>query len=521
MKKVLILLSGIAVTLFSMNANAQNAYTAYTLSDNKVEGTARSVAMGNAMTALGGDLGAISINPAASAVYKYNEVGFTPAFYTSVIETNFGGMNTKATRTSFGIANLGGVANMSIGRNRNTGLVGFSFGLTYNKQNNFNTTVKNNAFVGGSSYADALANNMSGYLGYDMDMNNSQDPFRTFGVGMWPYLLAWNGSIVDTLDTNPSEFIAATYYNPDSYNSFQTYNRKQYGSNSVSNVNMGFNFGNKFYLGFNVGFHSVWNKVEETYTEESTDADGNPMLSDSGFDYMRQFYHQTTSGSGIDFQLGFIYTPAPFVRLGASISSPTWYFLTDKCYWDLDTYFDDNYHATINSPEAAFDYRVNTPFRYSVGAALTFPWGAFSLDYEGSKYSQARLHNSPSTERSLEEDFSGINSEIQSVFDRSDKVRFGAEVNPVPYISVRGGFQYSTAGLKKEVFGKVFESYVGSFGLGFTTKCGFFTDVAYQQSIKKQTLIYDAADVVSDYVCAETPIKRNDWRLLFTFGYRF
>ncbi len=520
MKKNLILLSGIAFAILSLNANAQNAYTAYTLSDNKAEGTARSVAMGNAMTALGGDLGAISINPASSAVYKYNEASITPAFYNSSVNTNCAGIDTKSTRTTFGLANFGGLAYLPVG-NKHTGLVSFSFGLTYNKQNNFNMTVRNNALVNGSSYADALANNMNGYLGYDMDINNSQDPFRNFGVGMWPYILAWNGSIVDSLDVDPRGFVAGTYYDPQAYNSYQTYNRKQYGSNSVTNINTGFNFGNKFYVGVTIGLHSVWNKIEETYTEESTDVDGQTSFSDSGFDFMRQYYHQTTSGSGIDFQLGLIYTPAPFVRLGASISSPTWYFLTDKCYWDLDTYFDDNYHASIGSPEASFDYRVNTPFRYSLGAALTFPWGAFSVDYEGTTYSQARLHNSPSTEHAFEEDFSGINTEIKSVFDRSDKIRFGAEINPVPYFSLRGGFQYGTAGLKKEVFGKTIESYIGSFGIGFTTKCGFFTDIAYQQSIKKQTLIYDAGDLVSDYVCAETPITKKDWRLLFTFGYRF
>lgn len=521
MRRNLLIFLGIAFLSFAATgAGAQNAFTAYNLTDIKPEGTARSIAMGNAMTALGGDFGAISINPAASAVYRYNEIGITPAFYTSNIETSFGGVNTNASRTTFGIANFGGVSSNRTWRT-NEGLVGWSFGFTYNKQNNYNTLIRNNADVTGSSYADALASGMDGYYGYDMDMNNSQYPYDYFGVGMWPHVNAWNGSLVDTLDTDPRGFVPGTYYDAGRYRSYQSYSRKQYGNTSVSNINVGANISNKLYIGMNIGLYTVWNKVSEDYSEESLGADGHPAFSDSGFDYMKQIYHQTTSGNGIGLQFGLIYTPVPFVRLGASVSTPTWYYLTDKCYWDTFSAFEGNYSALINSPEAVFEYRVNTPFKYSLGAAFTFPWGAFSIDYEGSDYSQARVRNSFNTDKIYHEDFRGVNSEIRGSFDHTDKFRVGAEINPLPHLSFRGGFQYGTAGLKKELFGKVLENYVGSFGFGYSSKGGFFTDIAYQQSIKKESLTYDAGDVVANYVCAETPIRKSDWRLLFTFGYRF
>ena len=44
--------------------HAQTAYDAFLFSESNYEGTARTVAMGNAFTALGGDLGSISLNPA-------------------------------------------------------------------------------------------------------------------------------------------------------------------------------------------------------------------------------------------------------------------------------------------------------------------------------------------------------------------------------------------------------------------------------------------------------------------------
>ena len=63
MKKtaITLLLIGMAVC-----AEAQTMYDALRFSENNYEGTARTMAMGNAFTALGGDLGSISINPAGN-----------------------------------------------------------------------------------------------------------------------------------------------------------------------------------------------------------------------------------------------------------------------------------------------------------------------------------------------------------------------------------------------------------------------------------------------------------------------
>ena len=58
---------------------AQTAYDAFLFSETNYEGTARTVAMGNAFTALGGDLGSVAINPAGSAVAKYSQISLTPS----------------------------------------------------------------------------------------------------------------------------------------------------------------------------------------------------------------------------------------------------------------------------------------------------------------------------------------------------------------------------------------------------------------------------------------------------------
>ena len=68
----------ILLALCASGLFAQTAYDALMLSENSYEGTARSVAMGNAFTALGGDLGAVTINPAGSAMAPYSQITITP-----------------------------------------------------------------------------------------------------------------------------------------------------------------------------------------------------------------------------------------------------------------------------------------------------------------------------------------------------------------------------------------------------------------------------------------------------------
>ena len=74
----------VALTIFmavaaTVAGYAQTAYDAFLFSDNNYEGTARTMAMGNAFTALGGDLGSISINPAGSAVAKHSQFIISPS----------------------------------------------------------------------------------------------------------------------------------------------------------------------------------------------------------------------------------------------------------------------------------------------------------------------------------------------------------------------------------------------------------------------------------------------------------
>ena len=144
---------------------AQTAYDAWLFSENNYEGTARSVAMGNAFTALGGDLGAVSINPAGSAVAGYSQITLTPSLTfstnTAVGVPYEGSTNPyfqrmmKSRQTCAGIPNVGFTFNFDTGRS--SGLKSITAGFVLNQTNSWCEDVYANGTNNQTSFLAALA----------------------------------------------------------------------------------------------------------------------------------------------------------------------------------------------------------------------------------------------------------------------------------------------------------------------------------------------------------------------------
>ena len=124
MKKTVIT---ILMAFAAISSYAQSAYSALMLSENDYEGTARTAAMGNAFTALGGDIGAVSINPAATAVSKYSQFSISPGV--SIISSTASGVSPyengdlpyfqrtmRNNNTMFNLPNIGVALNFNTGR---------------------------------------------------------------------------------------------------------------------------------------------------------------------------------------------------------------------------------------------------------------------------------------------------------------------------------------------------------------------------------------------------------------------
>ena len=62
---------------FASATYAQDSYDAQTFANSDLNGTARFVAMGGALGALGGDVGVMSTNPAGTAMYRSSDAALS------------------------------------------------------------------------------------------------------------------------------------------------------------------------------------------------------------------------------------------------------------------------------------------------------------------------------------------------------------------------------------------------------------------------------------------------------------
>ena len=497
-------------------AYGQNMWDAYLFSQQTNEGSARSVAMGNAFVALGGDMGAISINPASSGVYTYNEFIFTGGVTSANSHADYLGNSLSTGKTRFGVPNFGFVSTFNTGR-RSSGLISWNLALAFNKTNNFTSRMSAGGTSAESSYLQSMAQGLGGIHATNLDMNSYNDPF--FGSGAsWKSILAWNTSLLDTLPDSGYDYYAATE-NLNGYNIVlggpvrQYFTSEKTGSVSEAVINFGGNISNKFYFGINLGIVNVWYNYNEFYSESALDS----RNFNSGFENFTMQYRQKTTGTGVNLKAGIIYLPMRGLRIGASISTPTWLYLSDEWEERVTSSFNDGYSQDLLSPLGKYDYRLDTPFRWNVGVAYTIGnIAVVSADYESVNYSQMKLSDYDYPGYFAEE-----NAAISSSFTTADIFRAGAEVRLAPEFAVRAGYQYYNEGYKFDST----TTQIGSFGIGYSGRSGFFIDAAYLQKLKRTSedfTLYDDIIYSDSTVMAPSGTNRyTNWKLLVSIGIRF
>ena len=509
------------IALCGLQALAQSAQDALRYSQTYYTGTARSAAMGNAMTAVGGDFGSLSINPAGSAVYPFSEVVFTPALHSSISRSDYLSNNTQENYSRLGLTNFGYIGAYSTNNRSRTGLISFNLGIGYNGMNNFTERFSATGNTNESSWLAALAANTDGTFALDLDWNDHYSPFHNANH-RWSSILAWNSSLLDTIPgTHGYGYKGASeiYFNDNSFGIpgtlQQDYTRKVYGNVGEYLINGSVNISHKLFLGMSIGFQNVWYNYEESYSERAMNP--NDYAAQTAFESFTHTYNHSTTGTGVNLKFGAIFVPFKFLRLGASIHTPTWMTLYDE--WDetIDAYFSSGNPRNIylESPVGEYKYKVNTPFKWNVGAAVTLgSYGVISADYEQVSYNKIKMNSSE-----FKNPFAGENQYMRRNYQTTHNFRLGAELN-IPVVSLRGGYAYY--GNPEKDYGS--ESHIASAGLGFQSK-HFFMDLTYMQRFEKKEYfslyddIYDGSDLLISAPIGEQ--ATSNWKLLLSIGFRF
>lgn len=503
------------ISALSFNGFAQGAYDALRFSQQYYSGTARSLSMGNAMTSIGGDLGALSYNPAASGVYRYSEFIVTPALVSSIDHSEYLGYRTKENKTRFTISNIGYVGNFSTGRTR--GLLNLNLAITANQTNNFTSRNSASGVEAKTSWMASIAGNMpSNISGNSLGMPDTNPNYPFFNTNTsWKSILGWNTFMIDTVG-GPQNFIAATE-NIDPLNG-EVYvggdlNQKYYNTTSGYSedivINFSGNVSDKLFFGLNVSFQNIWYNNYMEYSESAV----NPSKFQTGFVDFKYIRSLTTTGYGINLKAGVIYRPVAGLSIGTSISTPTWMFLTDQWTEDMNSTFEKAKYS-VNSPIGTYRYRINSPFKWNVGVGYTIGKVAvISADYEMTNYSNILMLDSYGNQN----EFKDANLLIKNRFKTSNNVRVGAEFRISPLFSIRSGYNYYDSAER----GFKGEKHLASLGLGYRSKGGFFADIAYQQQCNYTTEYYT---LYEEYAGLGVPVMKSSymkWMLLASFGVRF
>ena len=555
MKKTVIT---ILMAFFAISSYSQSAYSAMMLSENDYEGTARTAAMGNAFTALGGDLGAVSINPAATAVAKYSQVTLSPGI--SIISSTAAGVSPyengdlpyfektmKSTRALFNLPNIG-VA-MTFNTGRKTGVKSFSAAFVMNKTASYGQNVyaagtnSTTSFIGQMAYEASV----NGYPSSSLASDNA------FDIMPWKPVIGYKTGMIEPYE---DIYVAATEKVYDDKTAFmggtvqQNYGRNISGNKYDYLLNFGLNISDFVYIGLNLGLTSANYSYSEYFTEKAIDPsefeigyvdnDGNPIPSlTKYFDKMKYSSSYHYSGMGYFAKLGVIVTPIEGVRIGAAIQTPTAMSVNESWEESGETEFTgaNGGKYSSESPYGENKWSFSSPFHANVGVAYTFnKVGLISLDYELSDYGSIKYRNSAYTDRDILED---INDEIRNSYGVAHKVRVGGEFKPIPALALRAGYNLNVSGEKAVWDGweyakvKPTLSHKAALGIGFSSNKSFFADLALTRSILPKEYFMPYSDYVfkytkdeelivdPNYYAPEILIKPSLWNVILTIGFRF
>ncbi len=479
---------------------AQDFVDVLRYSSGRIEGTARSGAMGNAFGALGGDFTASAINPAGLGIYRSSEFAFTPNFGMIGSKSLYLGNPMEENNYRLSLSNISYVAALTIKGNGGSGLVNVNVGFGLNRLKDFN------------SYSLAEGTNAkSSFLDYIAENANYNDWSEYYEE------LAWQSDVL-LYDTDQKEYwhdIRDAGYGQSQRKSYQ---RK--GAMDEYTLGAGLNFNHRFYLGASLGIVDLYYKEYSVLKEWDQD-NSIPFLNEFSFTNSLR-----TLGTGYNFKLGMIFKPVQILRIGASLATPTFFSLNDNFETSMmsSVTYEDNETEDydVMSPFLEYDYDLVTPFKATLsGAVVLGKKGLISADVEYLDYAIAKLRNGGDGY-----DFIDENKDISDIYKATTNLRLGGEYRLTETFSFRAGYELYPSAFNETAFGEPqpnagqnFNVY--SAGLGYKSG-GFFVDLAYRQSAFTEHNMLYPAPLTDDYPRPEMATFDNTTsKVLFTLGFRF
>ena len=559
MKKVLTFILGTAVTVA---AAAQDWQDARFFTENNYIGTARTLGMGNAVTAVGGDPGSISINPAGSSVASYSQFVLSPGFTLST--TTASGVVAEGSTSAVGLGNsintnygrfslpnVGAIFTVNTGRR--SGWKRTSFGFMLNSTNNYTGRFNASGVNETTSYAASLASSAEGYsenvLGSESWWYDGGDLAR---MPKWVDMMGYRAGMFNGIPGAPGVYQAVTEVRDASGDLwvaaplFQKYGQQTYGNKYDVVFNFSANYNDVFYIGANVALTSLSYSLSEYFYEAPDNVEDFPVIeytdgTRASLASLQMKHNYTLRSTGVYGKLGMLWRPVAGLRLGAAVQTPAIQAFTARQAFSGEVVMTGKSLPASTTPEDSWTFRMREPWRFNVGAAYSFgSFAVVSADYELANYASIRyLASGGSTMPSYLED---ANLDIRDALGVAHQVRVGMEFKPVEPLAIRVGYNlvtygqknwleddYSTTPLTSAEKMSLNKTNV-SFGVGYSFG-SFFLDAACRFRFAPKEYLtpyfyYDYSSYTNKYIdwsdlTPEVEIKPNMVDVILTAGWRF
>lgn len=456
--------------------NAQDLTDAYRYSSSELSGTARFIGMSGAFGALGGDISAISINPASSAVFLSSSASASLSFRSMDNSILFNNGNSTSSESSADLDNIGGVFVFSA--NDTNDWRKFTLGVNYITTGNFDESyiARGTSSSSIDQYFLNYANGVPLELLQLRDGESISDLYsflgENYGFGTQQAFLGYQGFVTEAEEDDPTNTEYFSLIQPGSFD--QQYRHAATGMNGKLTFNLGTQYKDFLYLGFNLNTHFVNYENATEFGEQNNNA---------GSETTEVYFgnNLSTEGEGFSVQLGAIGKVSENVRLGFTYDSPIWMDIREETTQYLETYSSEGEFERV-APQIINiypEYRLRTPSKITGSIAYLFgKQGLLSFDYSRQDFSNIEFRPESDIE------FQDLNNLISDNMKAASTYRLGGEYR-ISNFSLRAGYRFEESPFKNEIRVGDLTGYSGGLGYNFGS---ISVDLAYSYANYKEAM---------------------------------
>ncbi|MDG5492618.1 OmpP1/FadL family transporter [Psychroserpens sp. SPM9] len=472
MKKLTILVIGV---LSMSNVMAQEISDALRFSQDEVQGSARFRALSGAFGALGGDMSAVSINPAGSAIFSRSHASVSLSSLNIDNDVSFFNGRSASSDSKIDL-HQAGAAFVFSNNNENASWKKFVLSVAYDKTANYddqwfasgqNTNSIDNYFL---AYAQGLRlDEISAFPGETISEAYAEIG-SFYGFGNQQAFLGYESFVLEPESNTDDNTAYTSNIAPGTFN--QSYNYVARGYNGKLSFNAAAQYEDKLYLGINLNTHFL--NYERFTSFDESNSNAGSLVTDVGFDN-----NLLTLGNGFSFQLGAILKLTKEFRAGFTYNSPTWLTITEETSQSISTIRNDgggNLSSFINPNIINIfpSYRLQSPGKITGSLAYVFgEQGLLSFDYSRRNYKNTKFK--PTSDAF----FAAQNEIMDDLFKIANTYRFGGEFKHKQF-SFRGGYRFEESPYEDDTF--------------YGDLTGFSLGLGYNFGNTKLDLTYDRAE---------------------------